>query len=132
MTALTSHARKVPVPVSVEAPGIGRYPKEVEAAVYFCCLEALQNTVKYAEASSVVVQIEQSDGTLTFSVTDDGRGFDPAQVGRGTGCRNMADRLEALDGRLDIDSTVGVGTRIVGTIPVGSPMDGSSPPAGVG
>ena len=132
VTALSSHARKVAVPVSVEAPGIGRYPKEVEAAVYFCCLEALQNTVKYAEASNVVIHLEQSDGTLTFSVSDDGRGFDPGLVGRGTGCRNMADRLEALDGRLDIDSTVGVGTRIVGTIPVGSPTPDSSPSPGSG
>jgi signal transduction histidine kinase len=117
--ALEAQARKVPFPVRVEPNGIGRYPPEAEATAYFCILEALQNATKYAEASSAIVRLGQEDGHLVFSVVDDGRGFDPARTPPGSGLQNMADRLEAMSGTLEVSSTPGVGTTISGSIPVG-------------
>ncbi|MGI8615345.1 MAG: sensor histidine kinase [Actinomycetota bacterium] len=116
--ALDAQARRSPVAVSVEPDGIGRYPQEVEAAVYFCCLEALQNIAKYAEASEVTVRLEQRDSRLLFSVRDDGAGFDPIGLKGGSGLTNMRDRLEALGGALEVTSSAGSGTTISGLIPV--------------
>jgi signal transduction histidine kinase len=116
--ALDAQARRSPVPISVRADGIGRYPPEVEAAVYFSCLEALQNIAKYAEASSASVRIAQSNGDLTFEVEDDGRGFDTEATRFGTGLQGIADRLSALHGELAIRSEPGTGTRVRGRIGV--------------
>lgn len=116
--ALASQARRAPVPVDVQARDIGRYGQEAESAVYFCVLEAMQNVAKYAEAHAVVVHLAEQDGMLTFEVRDDGRGFDPATTAKGSGCQNMVDRLEAVDGSLEIISAAGAGTRIVGRLPV--------------
>ena len=116
--ALRSQARKAAVPVEVEPDGIGRYPAETEAAVYFSCLEALQNVAKYAEASSATVRVSQSNGSLTFEVADDGRGFDPGAAERGSGLQGMADRLAALGGTLTVRSAPGEGTTIAGVLPV--------------
>jgi signal transduction histidine kinase len=118
--ALEGHARKVHVPVTVEADGLGRYPQEVEAAVYFCCLEALQNIVKYAEASHVSVNLSIEADQLNFSVTDDGKGFDPASIPQGSGLQGMADRMEALGGTLEVRSEPGTGTTVTGRIPAGA------------
>jgi signal transduction histidine kinase len=119
--ALEAHARKSPLPVEVRPNGIGRYPPEAEAAVYFCVLEALQNAAKYSEASRVEVRLEAADGELRFEVADDGRGFDPANTPPGSGLRNMRDRVEALGGSLSISSAVGRGTTLTGVVPtVGS------------
>jgi signal transduction histidine kinase len=115
--ALRGQARRVPVPVSVEADGIGRYPQEVEAAVYFCCLEALQNVTKYASASSVRLSLAHARGGLSFHVEDDGVGFDPSSVGRGSGLQNIADRLESLGGSLEVRSRSGEGCAVSGWIP---------------
>jgi signal transduction histidine kinase len=115
--ALESQARKSLIPVAIESDGIGRYPQEIEAAVYFCCLEALQNIAKYAGATAATVHVSDGDGTLSFEVTDDGRGFDPSTTGYGTGLQGMADRLDALGGSLDVRSTQGLGTTLVGRIP---------------
>jgi signal transduction histidine kinase len=104
--------------VQVHADGIGRYDQEVEAAAYFCCLEALQNTTKYAAASAADVRLDAADGRMTFIVTDDGGGFDPSTVPRGTGLQGMADRLEALGGGLGIRSSPGAGTTVSGWIPI--------------
>ena len=116
--ALEAQARKVPFPVRVEPNGVGRYSSDAEATAYFCVLEALQNAAKYAEASSATVRLGREDGHLVFSVTDDGRGFDPATTPPGSGLQNMADRLEALGGSLDIESAPGRGTSVTGRIPV--------------
>jgi len=116
--ALESQARKAAIPVTVDPDGIGRYPQEAEAAAYFCVLEALQNAAKYADASRVEVRLSQDDGHLGFTVTDDGRGFDPATIPPGSGLQNMADRLEALGGRVQVTSTPGRGTMVTGRIPV--------------
>jgi signal transduction histidine kinase len=116
-TALAAQARKATLPVEVDADGVGRYPQEVEAAVYFCCLEALQNVQKYAHASKAAVRLGTQDGAMRFSVTDDGTGFDPKARRRGAGLQNMADRLDALGGALTITAAPGRGTIVTGTLP---------------
>jgi signal transduction histidine kinase len=116
--ALEAHARRSPVPVHVRPDSIGRYPEDVEATIYFCCLEALQNVAKYANASSVEIELQQHDGLVAFEVRDDGVGFDTASAPRGTGLQGMADRVEAIGGRLRIRSTPGAGTSVAGRVPV--------------
>jgi signal transduction histidine kinase len=118
-TALEAQARKAAVPTAVDADGIGRYPQEVEAAVYFSVLEALNNVAKYAEAGQATVTLAQHDGRLEFRVTDDGSGFDTGATGYGTGLQGIADRLDAIGGRLVVTSAVGAGTAIAGTVPLG-------------
>jgi signal transduction histidine kinase len=103
--------------VEVRADGVGRYPQEAEAAVYFCALEALQNVAKYAEGSLAVVRLHASGGELTFQVRDDGRGFDPSTTSYGTGVQGMADRMAALGGTLHISSEPGHGTTVTGRLP---------------
>jgi signal transduction histidine kinase len=115
--ALEAQARRATLPVVLEADGVGRYPREVEAAVYFCVLEALQNVQKYASASQATVRLSDSDGKLRFEVTDDGGGFEVATTPRGSGLTNIADRLDALGGALEIVSAPGRGTRLAGTLP---------------
>jgi signal transduction histidine kinase len=115
--ALEAQARKAPVPTSVTASAVGRYPQEVEAAVYFCVLEALQNVAKYAGARRAEVRLAASGHDLRFEVTDDGAGFDPASRGYGTGLQGMADRLHAHGGSLDVRSAPGAGTTILGRLP---------------
>jgi signal transduction histidine kinase len=117
-TALESQARKSPVPVTVESESLVRYSQEVEAAVYFCALEALNNLAKYARASAATVSLSQVDGTLTFAVSDDGVGFHVGDADGGTGLQGMADRLDAIGGSLEIRSTPGGGTTVVGRVPV--------------
>ena len=85
--AIAAQARRAAIPVEVEADGVGRYPQDVEAAVYFCTLEALNNVAKYAEAANATVRLAQDDGHLTFTVVDDGRGFDTGATAYGTGCK---------------------------------------------
>jgi signal transduction histidine kinase len=115
--ALAAQARKSPVPASVTGDGVGRYPQDVEAAVYFCVLEALQNVAKYACASSAQVQLAASGHDLVFEVSDDGAGFDPGSEAYGTGLQGMADRLQAHGGSLDVRSAPGAGTTILGRLP---------------
>jgi signal transduction histidine kinase len=118
VAALEAQSRKAPVAVVVESDGIGRYSADVEATVYFCTLEALQNVAKYADANRTVIHLSQSNGSLSFEVADDGRGFDPAVVGSGSGLQGMADRLAAVGGSLDVESSPGRGTTVAGRVPV--------------
>jgi signal transduction histidine kinase len=115
--ALEAQARKALVMVRLDANGSGRYPSEIEAAVYFCCLEALQNIAKYASANEAIIRLGRSNGDLTFEVVDDGRGFDPATAG-GSGLTNMRDRVEAVGGTLEIQSEPGIGTSVTGRVPI--------------
>jgi signal transduction histidine kinase len=124
-SALAAQARKATVPVEVDSDGIGRYPQEAEAAVYFCCLEALQNIAKYADADHVLLRLSAHDGHLTFEVTDDGRGFDRRRTPMGSGLQNMADRLAAAGGSLEIRSQPGEGTTVTGHLPVTSSSMGT-------
>ncbi|MDQ3708948.1 MAG: hypothetical protein M3387_06540, partial [Actinomycetota bacterium] len=115
--ALTEQAAKAALPVSVHAAGVGRYPAEVEAAVYFSVLEALQNVAKYARASSAQVRLHHDGDRLSFEVTDDGAGFDPATVKMGTGLQGMSDRLDTVAGTMSVESAAGRGTRISAEVP---------------
>ncbi|MGI8608020.1 MAG: histidine kinase [Candidatus Dormibacteria bacterium] len=116
--ALVAHVRKVSVPVEVAAGGLARYPQEVEAAVYFCVLEALQNVTKYAAATSATLNLSTAGDDLVFAVADDGAGFDPATTPRGAGLANMVDRIDALGGTVEVFSRPGEGCRVSGRIPV--------------
>jgi len=116
--ALESQARKATVPVHIDADGIGRYPQEIEAALYFCILEALQNVQKYAAASAVEVRLREDSGQVHIDVSDDGRGFDMGTVSRGAGLTNMEDRIDALGGSLHVASIPGSGTTLRATVPV--------------
>jgi signal transduction histidine kinase len=122
--ALEAQARKSPVPATVEAQdGFGRYSQDVEAATYFSCLEALQNVSKYANASTVRIELLAIGGGIEFRVHDDGDGFDPAATGYGTGLQGIADRLSVLEGTLVVTSVPGEGTTIAGSLPVGPTDD---------
>jgi signal transduction histidine kinase len=118
LAAIEAQARRTPVPVDVTGGPLPRYSPETEAGVYFCVLEALQNMVKHANATKATVSIEQRDGRLVFSVTDDGHGLDPERARSGSGMQNMRDRIEVLGGMLQVESAPGAGTRVTGSIPV--------------
>jgi signal transduction histidine kinase len=124
--ALNAQAGKSALPLAVVADGIGRFGQDAEAAVYFCCLEALQNTAKYAQASQARIAVQSQSGTLCFSVSDDGTGYDARHTPMGSGLRNMADRLAALGGRLEVRSAPGQGTTITGHLPSSFPAAVSS------
>ena len=116
--ALGGQARRFTVPVELELADVPRQPREVEGAIYFCCLEALQNVAKYAEARQVRLRLWTEDSALAFAVDDDGKGFDPATTTRSSGLQNMRDRLEALGGSLRVRSTPGSGTSVNGRVPL--------------
>jgi signal transduction histidine kinase len=115
--ALDAQARKSPLPVSIDPDESERYSQDVESAVYFCVLEALNNVAKYAEASRVTVHLSDRDGNLRFEVIDDGRGFE-SKRSYGTGLRGMADRMNAIGGTLRVTSEPGHGTSVIGEVPV--------------
>ena len=120
--AVEAQAGRATLPVVVEAEGVARYPQEVEAAVYFCVLEALQNVQKYAGASHATIRLSHLEAKLAFTVEDDGHGFDPSTTRRGSGLTNIADRLDALGGGLEVTSGPGTGTRLTGSVP-SSPVE---------
>ncbi|MGH3162660.1 MAG: histidine kinase, partial [Streptosporangiaceae bacterium] len=117
--ALRAAASRSPLKVLVAvADDVGRYPAEMEAAIYFSCLEALQNAAKHAQDATVELRLWTESGGLLFSVTDDGPGFDPAVARRGHGFVNMADRLGAIGGTVRWDSRPGHGASVNGSIPL--------------
>jgi signal transduction histidine kinase len=117
VAALQAQARKSLVTTTVVGD-VGRFDQDVEAAVYFSCLEAMQNVAKYAMASAVTVNLFDGDGTLRFEVRDDGVGFDPRANGHGSGLEGISDRLGALGGTLDVTSSPGAGTTVRGSLPI--------------
>ncbi|TMD46037.1 MAG: GAF domain-containing sensor histidine kinase [Chloroflexi bacterium] len=117
--AMVAASRRAVIPTQVHADGIGRYPPELEAAVYFCCLEALQNAGKYAgEGATATVRIQQENDKLVFEVQDSGAGFDVTSQGRGAGMTNMMDRVGAVGGSLRVESSPGGGTTVGASIPL--------------
>ena len=138
VAALEQAARGGPLQVTVRGQDVRGVDPDAEAAVYFCCLEALQNAVKHARASRVDIRLEVRDGTLAFTVSDDGSGFVPFS-GTGTGMQNMRDRLEALAGSLAVVSAPGTGTAVSGEVPLRGrplgrllPSPRSAPPSSAG
>ena len=99
---------------------VGRFPPDTEAAVYFCCLEAMQNAGKHAgEGARITITVDVCDDELCFEVGDDGAGFDPTTSAiRGHGFINMIDRVGAIGGTLEVDAAPGKGTRVRGRIPL--------------
>lgn len=125
--ALQAAAARAPLATAVTVDSVGRYPTELEAAVYFCCLEALQNAGKHAGSGArVVIDLRERDGMLLFEVADDGAGFDLAAVGGGHGLANMADRLGAMGGAVELWSAPGQGTRVSGRVPLPSALGTST------
>lgn len=119
VTALRGAALGAPIPTRVIANRARRYEHPVERALYFCCLEALQNIYKHAPtATRAEVKVIESDDQLRFEVTDDGGGFDPEAVESSLGLDGMRDRLAGVGGTLTIRSSPGRGTEIIGTIPL--------------
>jgi signal transduction histidine kinase len=116
--ALGAACRRATMPVVLDTGGVGRYQPEIEAAVYYCCLEALQNAAKHAgEGAAATVKVWEDGGDVGFEVSDDGAGFDLAHKGLGAGLTNMSDRVGAVGGTLRIDSSPGAGTRVKGIVP---------------
>jgi signal transduction histidine kinase len=119
VVALRAAADDAPVPTIVKANGIPRFSPQVESAVYFSCLEALQNALKHARGADGVTIGLEAGARLRFEVSDDGPGFSQQTPQRGAGLANISERLASVGGWLSIDSAPGRGTRIVGTIPIG-------------
>jgi signal transduction histidine kinase len=116
--ALRAVARSMAISASVTDDGIRRHSQPIELAIYFCCLEALQNAVKHAgHGAAVTIRLSEEPSAVHFVVADDGVGFDPAAVEPGMGLVNLADRLAGVGGTLHIDSNSGNGTRVHGHIP---------------
>jgi signal transduction histidine kinase len=117
--ALAAAAGRAATRARVDANGIGRYEPDIEAAVYFCCLEALQNAAKYAGAgATATVRVREEHNGLLFEVFDDGAGFDTSNLSTGVGMTNMRDRIGAIGGSLRVESAAGAGTTISGLIPL--------------
>ncbi len=119
--ALAQQTQRAALPVTLSAESIGRYPRDIEAAVYFTVLEALQNTAKYADASTADVRLIEYNGDLRFEISDDGIGFDTTQTSRGAGLNGISDRMDTVGGAWGIQSTPESGTTVTGTVPVRDP-----------
>ena len=117
--AVQAALERAPVHGRVDAAGIGRYAVDLEATVYFCCLEAIQNAAKHAgPGASVAIRIWEEDATLLFEVADDGCGFEAGAHRGGAGLANMRDRVGALGGQLHVTTAAGEGTHVVGGVPL--------------
>lgn len=124
VAALTTDVRGTHPPIVVTTHGIPadrRFPPKVEAAVYFCCLEAVNNARKHAPGAHVTVRISEVDGALRFTIRDDGPGFDSQSDGAGPGSgarglRNVTARIAAVGGTISIHSVPGAGTTIEGAV----------------
>src|SRR5205814_2368119 len=118
--ALRAQAERAPVRTRVLADGVARYPEQLESLLYVCALEALQNAAKHARPSTVTIRPAASAEHLTASVEDDGCGFDIDRVARGAGLQNLADRLHAAGGRLELTSSPGRGALVTAIVPLGA------------
>jgi signal transduction histidine kinase len=118
--AVAELAGRSPVPVAL-AIGSDRWDPEVEALAYFVCAEGLSNIAKYAGATGASVTATAWDGVLRIVIDDDGRGG--ADVERGSGLRGLADRVDAVGGRLTLVSPKGKGTRLAAEVPLGGEAD---------
>ena len=117
--AVSALAAGAPVSVLVESDGVDRYPRDVEAAVYFNISEAVTNAIKHAVAP-IRVELSEETGVLRFSVGDSGPGFDPSSAQGGSGLQNLRDRIDAVGGTIEIESKPGGSTTVVGMVPLNS------------
>ena len=117
--ALEAACRRAPVPARLVTRQLARYARDIESAVYFCCLEAMHNSAKHGGPSvAIVVRVWQERAELRFEVGDTGAGFDPERTGHGMGLTDMRDRIGALGGTLAVHSDPSLGTRVSGSIPL--------------
>lgn len=116
--AVRGAARRSPVPVVLSADPVPRLPADLEATVYFCVVEAMQNTAKHAGAHEIRIDIRHTGESVDVAVTDDGMGFDPADTAAGRGMANIRDRVESVGGRLTVTSSPGGGTRLRFRLPI--------------
>jgi signal transduction histidine kinase len=108
-----------PIPVTIDTVTAVRLPTPVEAALYFCCMEAVQNAAKHSGARSVWVQFGEDQGRCRLTIVDNGAGFDPGQAlgsGTGAGLVNMRDRLDAVGGTVTVESVSGMGTTVTAVV----------------
>jgi signal transduction histidine kinase len=125
--ALSAVATRAPLPVQLHLHGLARYPAPIEAALYFCCSEALQNAAKHGGPdTTVTITTHTEDRMLTLTISDTGRGFDPTTIG--TGLTNMTDRLSAIGGNLVFDTAPGRGTRVTASLKTPEQPGCSQPP----
>ncbi len=128
--ALRSAVATSATTVTINADGVGRLPHPIEAALYFCCMEAVQNAAKHSGAGMVTVRLGEDRRRWRLTVTDDGNGFDPTQVratGAGVGLVNMRDRLDAVGGTVTVGSMPGSGTTVSALVPRGETTDPVGP-----
>jgi signal transduction histidine kinase len=117
--ALRAVVQRSPNTVTVEIDGVdGRHEADVEAALYFCCLEALQNIAKHAPDATATVRLVGREGLLVLEVEDDGPGFDVAAGADGQGRQNMTDRVGAVGGAVAVETGPGRGTVVRAEVPV--------------
>jgi signal transduction histidine kinase len=116
--ALRAAGQRLPVAVTIDADGVARLPSETESAVYFCCLEAMQNVAKHADGVSAVGIVLRAEGELQFEVADDGCGFTTGDPTVGSGITGMRDRLAAVGGELRVESAPDRGTSVRGRVPL--------------
>jgi signal transduction histidine kinase len=117
VAALRSAVTTSAIPVTITADGLGRLSATVEAALYFCCMEAVQNAAKHSGASKLEVRLSEDAGSSRLVVIDDGAGFSPSSgQSTGAGLANMRDRLDAVGGLLTVTSLPGTGTTITALV----------------
>lgn len=117
--ALGEAVKRSAVPAALQCEQLGRLATEVEVAVYFCCIEALQNAAKHAGANATVtIRLSRRDRVLSFEIVDDGVGFGHISDLASSGLQNMADRVRALGGELHVMSAPGCGTTVAGLVPI--------------
>jgi signal transduction histidine kinase len=105
------------IPVTVTSHQVARLPASVETALYFCCMEAVQNAAKHSAAGTVTVRLSDDRGVWRLVVADDGTGFDSARAHlNGVGLANMRDRLDAVSGTVEIRSDAGGGTTVTASV----------------
>ena len=129
VAALEAQVRKAAFPARVVAgPDVSavRFDPRAEAAVYFCCLEALTNAARHAHGSRVTVELAAHGGWVSFAVRDEGLGFDAVGGPEWSGLQRMRDRVEALGGTLEVRSALGEGTTVEGRVPAEAQADAAA------
>ena len=118
-SALEAVAARMDPPPRVSCRGVGRYPVEVETAIFFGCVEAAQNAAKHAgPGASIAIEVAERNAGIAFELRDDGEGFDPSRARPGRGLINIADRLAEVGGTLEVESGPGEGTLVAGFVPL--------------